>query len=143
MEKIVMGSAHCMRDIFYRDARHISIHLSQFETENNQVQLVQSMKFIIQLYTGIWGRSWWSEPKGLKDTCYPETWNQHDTDYEYLTLRAICICRNTGMKSIPFWWLCLSNPLLTNMICLSFFIWVKHTECYWYYYLFWEVYYPP
>lgn len=50
------------------------------------------------------------------------------------TLRANCICRNTGMKSIPFWWLSLSNPLLTNMIFLSFFIWVKHTECYWCHY---------
>jgi hypothetical protein len=53
-----MGSACCMRDIFYRDATHISIYLSQVETENNQVQLVQSMKFIAVIYTRLWGRSW-------------------------------------------------------------------------------------
>jgi hypothetical protein len=46
MEKSVMGSACCMRAVFYRDATRIFIYLSQVENENNPLQLVQPMKFI-------------------------------------------------------------------------------------------------
>lgn len=50
MKKIVMGSAYCMRNTFYRDGTHIFIYPPQVETENNQVQLVKSMKFTAVTY---------------------------------------------------------------------------------------------
>lgn len=72
------------------------------------------MKFIEVIY-----RTMGKKLKRLKDSCYPETWNQHmikimDTWHSSVHLQA-------HGQNIPFWLLSL---------CLCFFIWVKHTECY-------------
>jgi hypothetical protein len=61
-----------MRDIFWGNATYRFIYTPQVETENKQVQLVESMRFIGVTHRSM-GKELVVKAKRFKHSCYPKT----------------------------------------------------------------------